>query len=100
MQQDLQFMRFYYDYSSPNVISQLLTTASVKVAVFWDVTACSLVDRYQSFRGTYCLNLLCGRFHPEDGDSRFHRNAHAYIYQPTRIISQEAIMFIRTVVET
>jgi hypothetical protein len=26
--------------------------------VFWDVTPCSFIDRYQRFGGTHCLHLL------------------------------------------
>jgi hypothetical protein len=29
----------------------------MKITIFWDVTPCSLVDRYQSFGGTCCLSL-------------------------------------------
>jgi hypothetical protein len=38
---------------------------SVKVAVFWDVAPCSLVDADLRFRGTYCLHY----HHPDDGGS-------------------------------
>jgi hypothetical protein len=27
----------------------VLTTVNVKITVFWDITSCSLVDRYQRF---------------------------------------------------
>jgi hypothetical protein len=34
---------------------QLLTTASIKVTVFWDAAPCGLVV-YRRFRGAYCLH--------------------------------------------
>jgi hypothetical protein len=35
---------------------QVLTAASMKMAVFWVVAPCSLVDVYQRFRGPCCLH--------------------------------------------
>jgi hypothetical protein len=35
---------------------QVLTAASMKMTVFWDVTLCSLVEVYRRFRGACCLN--------------------------------------------
>jgi hypothetical protein len=35
---------------------QVLMTASMKMAVFWVVTPCSLVEIYQFFRNTCCLH--------------------------------------------
>jgi hypothetical protein len=32
-------------------------TAQTAMPVFWAVTPCGLVDRYQRLRGTYCLHL-------------------------------------------
>jgi hypothetical protein len=34
---------------------KVLTAASMKMAVFWVVEPCSLVEVYQRFRGTCCL---------------------------------------------
>jgi hypothetical protein len=34
---------------------------SFKITVYWDVTPCSLADRYQRFGGTSCLHLRRGR---------------------------------------
>jgi hypothetical protein len=34
---------------------QVLTAASMKVTVLWDVAPYSLAEDYQSFRGVYCL---------------------------------------------
>jgi hypothetical protein len=42
--------------SSVCVRFQVLTAASMKMTVFWDVAPCSLVDVYRRFRGTYCLH--------------------------------------------
>jgi hypothetical protein len=35
---------------------QVLTAASTKMAVFWDVAPCSLVEVYRLFRGACCLH--------------------------------------------
>jgi hypothetical protein len=35
---------------------QVLTAVSTKMAVFWVVARCSLVEVYQRFRGPYCLH--------------------------------------------
>jgi hypothetical protein len=35
---------------------QVLTVASMKITIFWDVALCSLVEVYQHFRGSYCLH--------------------------------------------
>jgi hypothetical protein len=42
------------DYS--RVGFEVLMAASMKMAVFWIVALCSLVEVYQRFRGTYCLH--------------------------------------------
>jgi hypothetical protein len=34
---------------------QVLTAASMKKAVIWDMVQCSLVEECQRFRGVYCL---------------------------------------------
>jgi hypothetical protein len=49
------------------VIFQVLTAASMKMTVFWDVAPCSLVDNGRRFRGTYfiiraMMMELCLRF--------------------------------------
>jgi hypothetical protein len=36
-------------YPLPLVRSEALTAVTMKIAVLWDVTSCSLVDRYQGF---------------------------------------------------
>jgi len=35
---------------------QVLTSANVKMAVFWDVASCSLIKIHRRFRGEYCLH--------------------------------------------
>jgi hypothetical protein len=35
---------------------QVLTAASMKITIFWDVAPCSLVEVYRRFRGAYCLD--------------------------------------------
>lgn len=44
-----------------------------KDIVFWDVTACSLVDRYRRFGWGFCV-LRQGRVYAENGDGMFLRN--------------------------
>jgi hypothetical protein len=34
----------------------VLMVANMKMAIFWVVTVCSLVEVYQCFRGTCCLH--------------------------------------------
>jgi hypothetical protein len=38
------------------LISVVVMVRSLKMAVFWDVGLCSLVDIDQHFRGAYCLD--------------------------------------------
>jgi hypothetical protein len=35
---------------------QVLTAASMKMTVFWDVAPCSMVDTDRRFRVAYCVN--------------------------------------------
>jgi hypothetical protein len=45
------------DISISNLIGfEVLKAASMKMAVFWVVTPCRLVEVYQRLRGTYCLH--------------------------------------------
>jgi hypothetical protein len=39
---------------------QVLTAASMKMAIFWIVGPCSLVEVYRLFSGTGCLHLESG----------------------------------------
>jgi hypothetical protein len=43
---------------------QVLTAASMKMTVFWDVAQCSVVEIDRRFRGAYCLHC------PDDGSSK------------------------------
>jgi hypothetical protein len=43
---------------------QVLTAASMKIAVFWVLASCSLVEVYRRFRGACCLHRQGGH-HPE-----------------------------------
>jgi hypothetical protein len=40
---------------------QVLTAASMKFRVFWDVAPCSHVEVDRRFRGAYCLH-----YHPDE----------------------------------
>jgi hypothetical protein len=42
---------------------------SAKMAVFWVVVPCGLVEVYQRFRGPCCLHRQ-GNHHPDDGGSK------------------------------
>jgi hypothetical protein len=44
---------------------EVLTAVSTKMAVFWVVAPCSLVEVYQRFRGSCCLH-----HHGDDGGSK------------------------------
>jgi hypothetical protein len=44
---------------------EVLTAVSTKVAVFWVVAPCSLIEANQRFRGPCCLH----HYRPDDGDS-------------------------------
>jgi hypothetical protein len=37
---------------------QVLVAVNIKIAVFWNITACSSVDGYLSFIGTQCFHLV------------------------------------------
>jgi hypothetical protein len=41
---DVYFVRF-----------QVLTVGNMKMAAFWDIAPCSLVEAHGCFRGAYCL---------------------------------------------
>jgi hypothetical protein len=44
-------------YDNITARSEVLAVVIMKIIAFWDVTRCSLVDRYQQFGGTYCRHL-------------------------------------------
>jgi len=39
--------------------SQILTAMTMKIAVFWDVTPCSLTDMWWHVTELYCLQHSC-----------------------------------------
>jgi hypothetical protein len=47
---------FFFFLKRRDVRFQVLTAASMKVTVVWDVAPCSLVDIDLRFRGAYCLH--------------------------------------------
>jgi hypothetical protein len=49
---------------------EVLTAVSTKMAVFWVVAPCSLVEIYQRFRGPCCLHNQGPDNRPDDGGSR------------------------------
>jgi hypothetical protein len=52
---------------------EVLTSVTVKITIFWDVTPCNLKDHRQYFGGTSCLDLEGRRiFDCKDGGSRQH----------------------------
>jgi hypothetical protein len=48
---------------------QVLTAASMEMAVLWVAAPCCLVDVYRSFRGVCCLHRH-HRDRPDDGGSK------------------------------
>jgi hypothetical protein len=74
---------------------QVLTAASMKIIVFWDVAPCSLIEVYQRFRGTYCIH----HHSPDDGGSKHLRNVGKFLpdytaQHPRRQPSSSFILFI------
>jgi hypothetical protein len=78
-----------------------------KMAVFWVVAPCSLVEVYQRFRGTCCLHhpgthLPIRRYNPEDSHLRTHcrENLKSYYlgfdYRPKSLYS-EAVLFVTSI---
>jgi hypothetical protein len=47
---------------------EVLTAVSTKIAVFWVVAPCSLVEVYHRFRGPCCLHHPASRL--DDGGSK------------------------------
>jgi hypothetical protein len=43
------------DDQSTASVGQVLTAVTMKTSIFWDMTPCSLVDRYRRFKGTCCF---------------------------------------------
>jgi hypothetical protein len=53
-----------------NARFQVLTAASMKFRLFWDVAQCSHVEVNRRFRGAYCLHQ------GDSEDSKLHCNEH------------------------
>jgi hypothetical protein len=56
--------------------SETFMAMKIQVMLFWLITPCSLVSRYQCFGGTYYLHVQ-GK--SEDGDSMLHLNVGAHL---------------------
>ena len=50
-----------------NAVSLFKKPTTCLILIFWHMAPCSLVDRYQHFRGTYRRNISPGSY-PEDGN--------------------------------
>jgi hypothetical protein len=61
--------RFWKYEQDCNVAFEVLTAVRMKMAVFWVVAPCSLVDVYRRFRGNCCLHHQ-GDESPYDGGSK------------------------------
>jgi hypothetical protein len=46
----------FCEHGNDQVAFEVLTAVSTKMAVFWVVAPCSLVEIYQRFRGPCCLH--------------------------------------------
>ena len=71
------------------MVSESLTAVLVKSSVFWNMTQSRTGNRYQCFRGKYCLHLQgttrkkCGILilsldYPDDGGRKFYQNLIKY----------------------
>jgi hypothetical protein len=69
------------------VTLQVLTAASMEIAVFWDVAPCSLVEIYLRFRDAYCLNHQISFYEttqrsiPEDSHLHTRRREHLKLHK-------------------
>jgi hypothetical protein len=63
---------------------EVITAVSTKVAVFWVVASCSLVEVYQRFRGPCCLH------HQGDDSTTTHKTAIFTVH----IVDQNARLLI------
>jgi hypothetical protein len=68
---------------------------NLKMAVFWVVAPCSLVEVYQRFRGTCCLH-----HEGDDGSSMYHRNVGKLLPDYTALQLRRQPMFILAAVRT
>lgn len=70
------------------VVSEFLTAVLIKTSFFWDMIQSRTGNRYQCFRGIYCLHLQgttkkCGILifsldYPDDGGRKFFQNLRKY----------------------
>jgi hypothetical protein len=66
-------------------LDALELVTSMKIAVFWVVAPCSLVEVYQRFRGPCCLHHQ-GDSQPEDSNFHTHRRENLKSYMITSIL--------------
>jgi hypothetical protein len=59
---------------------QILTAASVKISVFWDVAPCSLAEVYRCFRGACCLHHQV--YNPPDDRGMMTKFLLGTVYRP------------------
>jgi hypothetical protein len=52
----VSFLFTYFGNSFITVLIQVLTAASMKMTVFWDLAPCSLVEDYRRFRSACCFH--------------------------------------------
>jgi hypothetical protein len=67
---------------------QVLTAASVKVTVFWDIAPCSLVEIDRRFRRTIALMMMEAESISEES---------VYLYEITRRYIPKAVIFRRNI---
>jgi hypothetical protein len=87
----------YSEALSVQVRAAILTVMSRKTVVLWDVTPCSLVDRFGRFGGT-CYLHISGRiyFFPEDGSRIFILNSGNY--QTAQNVSEDSNDYFKAMV--
>jgi hypothetical protein len=61
------------DSPTTDLTLEVLEAVTIRIVVFWDVTPCSTVDKYQRFAARCCRH-----FDHVDGDSTFLRNVDTY----------------------
>jgi hypothetical protein len=54
---------------------QIITAASMKMTVFWDIAACSLVEIDRRFRGDFCLGLMMDAVSTSEKSVNFYETA-------------------------
>jgi hypothetical protein len=72
----------------------IIPRSGLKIAVFWAVAPCSLVEVYQRFRGPCCLHHQTTRcYNPEDRHLRTHRRENLKSYHSVVSCSLEKISY-------